>query len=306
MSRASTLSNASLFGVTVLIWGTSWIAMALQIGPVPAGVSVFYRIALAALFLLVVLAATKRLTLPSQWRFVVIQALCLFSLNFVALYHAAALIPSGLLSVVFSLATILNALNARLFFKERIAPRVLLAGLLGVSGLVLIFWDRLAMSPDPDAIRGVGWALLGTMIFSWGNMASRQNSATGTTPIVANAWGMGIGACFLLVLALATGQPLIAPTDPTYLAALLYLAVFASVIGFTTYLMLVSQIGVAQAGYATVVFPVVALLISTLFEGYWRAPIGWSDLIVSASWASGPLERCFPARVVDSPMHCAA
>ena len=99
-------------------------------------------------------------------------------------------------------------------------------------------------------------------------MASRRNGVSGTTPIIANVWGMGIGAGVLLLLALATRQQLVVPVDLTYLAALLYLAVFASVIGFTTYLMLVSQIGSAQAGYATVVFPVVALVISTFFEGY--------------------------------------
>ena len=262
------MNSAVLFIVTVLIWGTSWIAIALQIGPVPVAVSVFYRIALAAILLLMALAMTRRLKFPAQWRFVVLQALCLFSLNFVALYYAAAQIPSGLLSVVFSLASIFNALNARVFFGEKITPRVLLAGLLGVSGLILLFWDSLAVSFDPDTLRGVAWALLGTLIFSWGNMASRRNSASGTTPIIANAWGMGIGASVLLALALATGQHLVVPTDPTYLGALLYLAVFASVIGFTTYLMLVSQIGSAQAGYATVVFPVVALGISTFFEGY--------------------------------------
>lgn len=262
------MNSAVLFVVTVLIWGTSWIAIALQIGPVSVSVSVFYRIALAALLLLVLLAVTRRLKFPAQWRFVVLQAICLFSLNFVALYKAAALIPSGLLSVVFSLASIFNALNARVFFGDKVALRVVLAGSLGVSGLVLLFWDSLAVSFNPDTLRGVGWALLGTMIFSWGNMASRRNSASGTTPIIANAWGMGIGAIVLLVLALVTRQQLIVPTDPTYLAALLYLAVFASVIGFTTYLMLVSQIGSAQAGYATVIFPVVALVISTFFEGY--------------------------------------
>lgn len=270
--RGTVLNSAILFVVTVLIWGTSWIAIALQIGPVPVSVSVFYRIALAAVLLILALAATKRLVLPAQWRFVILQAICLFSLNFVALYNAAALIPSGLLSVVFSLASVFNALNARLFFGENITLRVVLAGLLGVSGLVLVFWDSLAVSFDPDTVRGVGWALLGTIIFSWGNMASRRNSAIGTTPIIANAWGMGIGAGILLILALATRQPLVVPTDPIYLAALLYLAAFASVIGFTTYLMLVAQIGSAQAGYATVVFPVVALVISTFFEGYeWTA-----------------------------------
>lgn len=266
------LNSAVLFIVTVLIWGTSWIAIALQIGPVPISVSVFYRIALAAALLLLALAATRRLRIPAQWRFVVLQALCLFSLNFVALYNAAALIPSGLVSVVFSLASIFNALNARALFGEKITLRVLLAGCLGVSGLVLLFWNSLAVSFNPDTLRGVGWALLGTMIFSWGNMASRRNSASGTTPIIANAWGMGIGAGVLLALALVTRQQFVVPTDLTYLAALLYLAVFASVIGFTTYLMLVAQIGSAQAGYATVIFPIVALVISTFFEGYqWTA-----------------------------------
>lgn len=262
------MSSVVLFIVTVVIWGTSWIAITFQIGPVSVAVSVFYRFALAGGLLLVALAATKRLKLPMQWRFVVLQALCLFSLNFVALYNAAALIPSGLLSVIFSLASIFNALNARVFFGERITLKVMLAGFLGVAGLVLLFWDSLAVTPDPDALRGVGWALLGTLIFSLGNMASRYNTASGTAPIIANAWGMGIGACVLLVFAVATGQEFAVPADLTYLAALLYLAVFASVIGFTTYLMLVSQIGSAQAGYATVIFPIVALVISTFFEGY--------------------------------------
>lgn len=189
-------------------------------------------------------------------------------LGIVALYNAAALFPSGLLSVVFSLASIFNAQNARVFFGEKTTLRVVVAGVLGVFGLVLLFWDSLAVSFNTDTLRGVGWALMGTMIFSWGNMASRRNNASGTTPIIANAWGMGIGAFVLLALAVATGQHLAMTADPTYLAALLYLAVFASVIGFTTYLMLVSQIGSAQVGYATVILPVVALVISTFFEGY--------------------------------------
>ncbi|MEM9358467.1 MAG: DMT family transporter [Pseudomonadota bacterium] len=267
------MNSIALFIITVLIWGTSWMPIALQIGPVPVGVSVLYRMALAALLLLTALAATNRLKLPTQWRFVILQAICLFSLNFVALYNAAALIPSGLLSVVFSFASIFNALNARIFFGDKITAQVVLAGTLGVVGLVLLFWDSFTLAYDLATIRGVGWALLGTMIFSWGNMVSRKNSASGTPPVIANAWGMAVGAAVLLLLVLFTRQEMIVPTDPLYLSALLYLAVFASVIGFTTYLMLVSQIGSAQAGYATVIFPVVALAVSTIFEDYvWTLP----------------------------------
>ena len=182
------------------------------------------------------------------------------------------MIPSGLVSVIFSLASIFNALNARVFFGDHIAPRVILAGAFGVSGLVLLFWDSLAVSLDWQTLWGVGWAGLGTLIFSWGNMASRANSAMGIPPALANAWGMGVGAGILLALIAVTGTPMVVPDDAVYLLALAYLAVFASVIGFTTYLLLVARIGPVQAGYATVAFPVVALLVSTLFEDYQWTP----------------------------------
>ncbi len=275
------MNNAALFIVTVLIWGTSWIAIAWQIGPVPVTVSVFYRIVLAAILLLSGLAVMGRLTVPNRWRFVILQSLCLFSLNFVALYNAAALIPSGLVSVIFSLASIFNAVNARLFYGDRITWRVLLAATIGVAGLLLLFWQSLAVSLNFETLRGVGWAALGTLIFSWGNMASRRNSTLGIPPIQANAWGMGIGAAVLLAIIAATGQPFVFTVNTTYLLALLYLAVFASIVGFTTYLLLVARMGSAQAGYATVVFPVVALVVSTFFEGYQWTPTAIAGVMLT-------------------------
>ena len=262
------MNNVALFAVTVLIWGTSWIAIAWQIGPVPISVSVFYRILLAAILLFLALTLLGRLSLPTRWWFVVLQGLCLFSLNFVALYKATALIPSGLVSVIFSLASIFNALNARIFFGDRITSRVVIAGAIGVLGLVFLFWESLAVSLNFQTLQGAAWASLGTLIFSWGNMASRSNSTFGISPILANAWSMGIGACILLVLITVSGQRMVVPPDTTYVVALIYLAVFASVVGFTTYLLLVERIGSAQAAYATVLFPVVALLVSTLLESY--------------------------------------
>ena len=262
------MNNVALFAVTVLIWGTSWIAIAWQIGPVPISVSVFYRILLAAILLFLALTLLGRLSLPTRWWFVILQGLCLFSLNFVALYKATALIPSGLVSVIFSLASTFNALNARIFFGDRITSRVVIAGAIGVLGLVFLFWESLAVSLNFQTLQGAAWASLGTLIFSWGNMASRSNSTFGISPILANAWSMGIGACILLVLITVSGQRMVVPPDTTYVVALIYLAVFASVVGFTTYLLLVERIGSAQAAYATVLFPVVALLVSTLLESY--------------------------------------
>ncbi|RFC64035.1 DMT family transporter [Fulvimarina endophytica] len=266
------MQTAILFVSTVLIWGTTWIAIAAEVDAAPVIVSIFYRFALAGLVMVGGLALLGRLRRPALWRFVVLQALCLFSFNFIGLYNATATIPSGLVSVVFSLASIFNAVNARLIFGDRISPQTLVAGSFGVAGLTLVFWHDLAIGLDPATLSGLAFAVAGTMCFSLGNMASRKNSLLGITPVVANSWGMGIGAAVLLAIAAIRGEALVLPQSLGYWTALVYLAVIGSVVGFTTYLMLVARIGSARAGYATVLFPIVALTLSTLFEGYeWTA-----------------------------------
>jgi drug/metabolite transporter (DMT)-like permease len=275
--------NAFLFLSTVLVWGSTWIAIAMQAGPVPALVSVFYRFGSAAVIFLVALALMGKLKLPEPRHrlFIVLQALCLFSLNFLCFYNSTRYIPSGLNAVVFSLATVLNAINARLFFGDPISGRALIAGALGVCGVALLFGRDLLLSFDANAAKGVALALLGTTFFSLGNMVSRRNSAAGLSPITSNAWGMAVGALVLLGLTLATGTPLVAPPDARYLAALAYLSIFGSVIGFTTYLMLVARMGPAKAAYLTIVSPIVALTLSTLFEGYRWTPMAAAGLALT-------------------------
>ena len=262
------MSTFFLFIATVLIWGTTWIAIALQVGEVPVVVSIFYRFALAGFLMLIGLLVLGRLKFPVHWRFVVLQALCLFCFNFIGLYKATTLIPSGLVSVVFSLASMFNAINARIFFGERITFQVIGAGVVGTAGIFLLFWHDLFTALSEDTIRGIAWATFGTIMFSFGNMASRQNSALGISPVTANAWGMGIGAVTLLMIIVVTGQPIVPPQGIIYWTALIYLALIGSVVAFTTYLLLVQRIGSAKAGYATVIFPVVALAFSTLFEEF--------------------------------------
>ena len=268
------MTNILLFASTVLLWGTTWIAIAFQIeaAPVPVFVSIFHRFALAALVMVAGLALMGRLRRPRVWRFVFAQALCLFCCNFIALYTATTLIPSGLVSVIFSLASLFNAVNARIFFGDRITPRTLVAAALGACGLLLLFWHDLTVDFDISVLKGIGWAALGTCFFSLGNMASRRNTAEGVPPVTANAWGMSFGAIALLAIIYATGNTLVTPPSSAYWLAAGYLAVFGSVAGFTAYLMLVARIGSAKAGYATVLFPVIALAASSLFEGYQWTP----------------------------------
>ncbi len=267
--------NLFLFITTILIWGSTWIAIALQVGDVPLIVSIFYRFAIAAALFVPALAIMGRLEVPAgrHYLFIVAQALCLFSLNFILLYDAAHYIPSGVIAIIFSLSTIYNALNARIFFREAISPRVLVAGVLGLAGLTLIFLpDVLGEIKETEAafesLRGALLAAAGTFLFSLGNMVSRRNVAHGLSTASTNAWGMACGALILLALIFATSTPVVAPPDTTYVLALLYLAIFGSIIGFTTYLLLVVRVGSSRAAYATVLFPIVAITLSALFEDY--------------------------------------
>lgn len=266
-----------------MIWGTTWIAIAWQVGPVPVVVSVFYRFACAGVLFMAGLGLVGRLHLPATRHqpWLLAQALCLFSLNFLCFYQAATFIPSGLISVVFSLATIFNAINARLFFGERIAARTIVAGLLSASGLALLFGPEIALTGTSATLPGIALAGLGTLFFSLGNMVSRRNSAAGLGPVTANAWAMTYGALLLLVLIGLTSTPIVAPTDTRYVAAMLYLAIIGSIVGFTTYLMLVARIGSSRAAYATVLFPIVALSLSTLFEGYQWNVLNASGLVLA-------------------------
>ncbi len=267
--------NLFLFVTTILIWGSTWIAISLQVGDVPLIVSVFYRFAIAAALFVPLLAAMGRLDMPKARHhpFIIAQALCLFSLNFLFLYDAANYIPSGLIAIIFSLSTIYNALNARIFFQESISPRVIVASMLGLAGLTLIFLPDVldeihGKGAGLESLTGALLAAAGTYLFSLGNMVSRRNAAHGLSTASTNAWGMAYGALILLLLIFATSTPLVAPPDMTYATALVYLAIFGSIIGFTTYLLLVVRVGSSRAAYATVLFPVVAIVLSSIFEGY--------------------------------------
>ncbi|SIS40481.1 DMT family transporter [Neptunomonas antarctica] len=263
--------NAFLYLNTVLIWGTTWIAIHWQMGDVPVLASVFYRFAIAAVLLLPLLYISRQVqaTTRKDHGFMMLQGVCLFSLNFVCFYTASLTIASGLLSVIFSAATLFNAFNSRLFWGERPSSEVFFAGVLGVCGLGLMFWPELSRNGfSLTDLKGIGLAMLGTYLFSLGNMISIRHSKRGLKPLTSNAYAMIYGALFLAGLLVITRTPLMWDSAPRYVGSLFYLAIVGTIIGFTAYLSLVGRIGANKAAYATVMFPVVALSLSTIFEGY--------------------------------------
>ncbi|HHK73830.1 MAG TPA: EamA family transporter [Rhizobiales bacterium] len=286
MSRKGTQHRAlagrdiALYVAVVLMWGSTWIALRFQVENVAPGVSLLYRFMIAAPVMFIWVAArgqSLRFGLKAHVYFASL-GLCLFSGNFLFLYTAAKSITSGLLAVVFSTASLMNILNGALWLKTPVLPRQIVGGLLGFGGLGFVFWPEIAgVSEYMSIMGGLAFALLGTFFFSLGNMSSARGQKRGLPLLPSTAWGMAYGCLILLGFVLVSGAEIHFDPRPVYALSLIYLALIGSVAAATAYLSLLGRIGPTAAAYTTVLYPVVALMISTVLEGYvwsWPAMIG--------------------------------
>ena len=269
------MANGFVYLAVVLIWGTTWIMISFQIGVVPPEVSVAYRFAIASASMFA-WAGLRGLPLRFAWRdhvFIALQGALIFSTNFVLFYLAALDLATGLLAVVFSTASIMTLLVNALWQRRPPPVRTLLGAALGSCGIALVFWPEIAaFSLSSGAGLGLLLSLGGTLSFSLGGLVAARNQAVGLSVRGTTAWAMAYGTGLLSLFVVLRGARFSFDPAFPYIGSLLYLAVFGSVIAFACYFALLGRIGPERSAYATVLFPIVALVISTLFEGYhWTA-----------------------------------
>jgi drug/metabolite transporter (DMT)-like permease len=268
------MGSSALFATASLIWGSTWLAITFQLGVVPPEASVVYRFALAAVLLAAWCMATGRSLRfsRSQHAWIAAQGTLLFGVNYLGVYLAEQYVASGLVAVLFSLIVFFNLVGARMFFGTPITVRTLAAAALGVAGVALMFGHAFRAGAG-DATLGIVFALVSTVIASAGNLVAVRNQRHGLPVLPTVAWGMAYGAAVIALVAAIEGTPWRFDTGLRYVASLVYLAVFGSVIAFAAYLTLLGKIGPARAGYVGVAVPLVALAMSTLFERYeWTLP----------------------------------
>jgi drug/metabolite transporter (DMT)-like permease len=259
------------FMLTGTIWGSTWFVITGQIDGVPAAWGVFYRFLLAtpALFLVGVLMKNRlRLTRPEHLLALGV-GIAQFSGNFLFVYNAERFITSGIVAVMFALLMVPNALFARIFIGERVQGGFITGSLVAIAGVSLLLvheWDVAPLGGNVGV--GIALAIGGMLAASLANVVQANPTGRAVPMVSLLAWAMLYGTIFDLGFAWLTAGPPPVPQEWRFWAGTAYLAIIGSVVTFPLHYNLVRQIGAGKTAYNGIVTVCVAMLLSTVFEGY--------------------------------------
>jgi drug/metabolite transporter (DMT)-like permease len=274
-------SDLRHFITCAVIWSTTWIAITFQLGDVAPAVSVFWRFGLAALLLAAYCVARGyplRPKLAAQRELFAMGAF-LFCGAYLCVYWAEQHMVSGLVAVGYSASPLVNMLASRLAFGTRMSRRVIVGGLLGLGGVVSVFWPEfMRIEADRVVLLGATFTAGGVLASALGNVFSSRAQRHGGNVWQKMAWAMGWGAGLAGAIGLVRGDAFGMPATAGYILALLYLAIAGSIVTFASYLTLLETIGAARAGYIGVIVPIVALAISSVFEQYAWHPLAFAGI----------------------------
>jgi len=265
------------FLLVTLIWGSTWIVITGQLGVVPPSWSVAYRffVGAAAMFAYAAWRRENLLLSGRAWGFAALLGLAQFAFNFNFVYRAEQHITSGLVAVLFALLIVPNTLLGRIFLKTKVEGRFLAGGGIAIVGvgLMILHEYRAAQVGAGEVLLGTALTLAGVMSASTANVMQGTDIARAQPMVVMIAWAMLFGALGDAGYAWITTGPPVIETTPTYLAGVLYLGVIASAVTFPLYFNIIRAVGPGQAAWSSVLIPIIAMGISTLFEGYRWAPL---------------------------------
>ena len=280
------VTDVQYFAACVAIWSTTWIAITFQLGTVPPEMSVAYRFLLASL-LLFAWCGIRGLPLRFSARehgWLALFGLGSFGVGYVFVYYAEQHVVSGLVAVGYSASPLLGMLGMRFFFGTPMTRRVAVASVLGIAGIIIVFYPELArLQGSRETAKGALFTTISVLIATGGSMVAYRNQRAGVPLWQGMAWGMFYGAMSALAIGLASGKPPSFLATSAYVLSLAYLAILGSIIAFASYLTLLKRLGAARAGYIGVMVPILALLLSAAFEGFRFHALTWVGIGVSVA-----------------------
>jgi len=265
-----------LFAACALIWGTTWLGIKFQLDALAPEPGVALRFLCAAVLLSGYCrwrGIAMRFPMRMHALFAV-QGLAGFCVSYIFVYHAERYIVSGLVAVGYAASPLANLVLARALFGTPMSARVALGGTLGLAGIVLIFMHEFArLSLDEALPTGAALTMSAVLLSSVAGMAATRYHQFGIHGWAPLTWAMLYGGAATASFALGSGHPFTIAWSAAFVASFAYLVVGGSILAFGAFYALVHRIGVARAGYVGVMTPVVALIVSSLFEGFhWTAP----------------------------------
>ena len=282
------MSNFILFLITLFCWSPTWFLIKFQLGYVDPLVSVLYRFILASIIIFIFLIINKKnlkFSISHHIWFLFFGT-CLYSINYVFFYLSNTYLISAFPAIVFSTVVIMNIIGERLYFKKKPSLKTLVGATIGMIGITIIFNNEIFnFSLENGAHLGLFLALIGTFCASTGNMVHQRNLNNNFPLIQTIAYSMLYGSLVTFLVTQVRGSELLFEYSMRYISSLLYLSIFGSIFAFISYLKLLEQVGPGRAGYVGVVMPVIALIISTIFEKLeWQTDliIGLPILIIGA------------------------
>jgi len=285
--NSARLSVLIPFAAVTLIWGSTWIVITGQLGVVPPTWSVTYRFLIAGVAMLLWAVVTRQsLKLDARGiGFAALMGAFQFALNFNFVYRAEMHVTSGLVAVVFALLLVPNAVFARIFLGQRMGRQLVIGSLIAMAGVGLLFLHELRRDPTAsgEIWLGIGLTFLAVLSASVANVMQATDTAKRYPMATMLGWAMLLGAAMDGTFAWITTGPPVFDSRLSYIAGVLYLGIFGSAVSFPLYFNVLRKIGPAKAAYSSVIIPVLAMLLSTVFEGYrWSLLAGAGALLAGA------------------------
>jgi drug/metabolite transporter (DMT)-like permease len=259
------------FTIPSLIWGSTWYVIKFQLGMVDPLLSVAYRFILAGLILFAFCLITgKRMKFnPKEHFLMLLLGLSLFGINYWFVYKAEMVLTSGFVAVIFSLIIFFNIFFNAILLKGKIKKDVIFGAFLGVTGTALLFKNELkTFNLNGEDLLILLFCLGGLVSASLGNILSAYKQKRKIPVLQSNAFGMLYGGVSMFLTVLIFDKPVTFDFSMNYVLSLIYLAIFGSIIAFSVYLKLLGEIGPDRSIYIALITPAIAMVISTIFEGY--------------------------------------
>lgn len=259
------------FLLVTLIWGSTWLVIKDQIGMAPASWSVVYRFAVAAAGMAVLaLVRGDGLRLDRAGHVLaLLLGVAQFSLNFNFVYRAEHHLTSGIVAVLFGLLMLPNALFGRAFLGTPITRGFVVGTGIGLAGIALMLLHEARIAPVGGQVPlGIALTVGGILSASSANVLQASERARRQPMTTLLAWAMLWGTLLDVAIAWSTTGAPVLPASARFWVGVGYLGIVGSVVTFPIYFMLVRELGPGRAAYNGVAVPVVAMLLSTLFEDY--------------------------------------